>query len=92
MVIMTFNDLPRGGFCDHDHDDLVHHVDHDDTDDGGKRDDYPSLLASSFIQETRVFENTNTNMKHQTNPGDQKCKSMRKLAGRTLIDILPPKV
>ena len=24
--------------------------------------------------------------------GDQKCKSMRKLAGRTLIDILPPKV
>ena len=31
-------------------------------------------------------------MKHQTNPGDQKCKSMRKLAGRTLIDILPPKV
>merc|ERR1712130_82540 len=24
--------------------------------------------------------------------GDQKCKSMRKLAGRTLIDILPPKL
>merc|ERR1711874_696439 len=23
--------------------------------------------------------------------GDQKCKSMRKLAGRTLIDVLPPK-
>merc|ERR1712190_99769 len=22
--------------------------------------------------------------------GDQKCKSMRKLAGRTLIDVLPP--
>ena len=24
--------------------------------------------------------------------GDQKCKSMRKLAGRTLIDVLPPKL
>jgi len=24
--------------------------------------------------------------------GDQKCKSMRKLAGRTLIQILPPKL
>ena len=102
MVIMkinqlsykTFNDLPRGGFGDHGYGDLVHHVDHDDSDDGGKSDGYPSLQASSFIQENRVFENTNTNtnMKHQTNPGDQKCKSMRKLAGRTLIDILPPKV
>ena len=24
--------------------------------------------------------------------GDQKCKSMRKLAGRTLIDVMPPKL
>ena len=24
--------------------------------------------------------------------GDQKCKSMRKLAGRTLIEVLPPKL
>ena len=24
--------------------------------------------------------------------GDQKCKSMRKLAGRTLIDVLPSKL
>ena len=24
--------------------------------------------------------------------GDQKCKSMRKLAGRTLLEVLPPKL
>ena len=52
----TFNDLPRGGFGDHDHDDLVHHVDSDDSDGDGKSDDYPSLQASSFIQETCVLK------------------------------------
>ena len=41
----TFNDLPRGGFGDHGHDDLDQNVDHDDSD-GGKRDDskFPSNL------------------------------------------------
>jgi len=31
-------------------------------------------------------------MFHDLPRGDQKCKSMRKLAGRTLIEVLPPKL
>ena len=41
----TFNDLPRGGFGDHGHDDLDQNVDHDDSN-GGRSD--PSLQATFY--------------------------------------------
>ena len=45
-----------------------------------------------FVQVINKINQLSYKMFNDLPRGDQKCKSMRKLAGRTLIDVMPPKL
>merc|ERR1712004_410953 len=51
-----------------------------------------SQTFSSWLSGTSYQDQLSYKTFNDLPRGDQKCKSMRKLAGRTLIDILPPKL
>ena len=50
------------------------------------------LTPSNLLQIINKINQLSYKMFSDLPRGDQKCQSMRKLAGRTLIDILPPKL